>query len=160
MHRTFKQYISEQTSKGNYIAIKSPNINVKTLFDNDIPKEGKQIESDDYHCTLMYSPNTNISKQKIESVLHNYDKIKVTVVSSDTFNDNFVLLLKSDVLNEIHAKLTNIGMEHTYSQYNPHITIWAGLKTADNQNKYREIIKSKVPFDLELQGFIIEEIKD
>lgn len=85
-----------------------------------IPSE-KRLAPDDYHVTVMYAKE----QQSATGVLDG-NEVMAQVVGVDVFGkdeDCVVLKLKSDDLLARHRYWNRHGLQHSWDDYHPHITI-------------------------------------
>lgn len=86
---------------------------------------GITIDHRKLHCTLMYCPDAAPSKESVDRCLHGCGG-RITFVEYWTgHNDQGYLVAKivSNDLQDMHERLIQAGAKHTYSPYNPHITL-------------------------------------
>lgn len=85
----------------------------------------KTLSSSDLHCTIMHCktelpevlidvPEDRVMKARIESVTEWIDHKNRRI---------WVLALTSPDLGEVHESLVSQGINHSFTDYNPHITI-------------------------------------
>ena len=112
---------------GNYVAV-----DVQCLTDlQDVINPSTSI-SDDLHITLMYSPDSTVDTDDVATVLPLNSFIPLEPVSSIGFeifgkeeDDEraVVALIKSEALVNANRKLQDLGMEYTFPDYRPHVTL-------------------------------------
>ncbi len=127
--KTYTELLEELTTEGNYVSI-----GVTELPTNMVSYLPGKVTPEP-HITIMYSPNTDVDKNKIQYVLNRRNmtgmRIMVTGVEVfDTTKDDskepigcIVLRVSSPELNDIHNHLTRLGCRYTYDQYKPHATL-------------------------------------
>lgn len=80
------------------------------------------VEEKDLHITLTYSETNGNTEYKAKPE----ELFNVQVSHFDFFGDNqecLVVVLNSENLKEKHKQLQKEGFEHSYSEYNPHVTL-------------------------------------
>lgn len=121
---------------GNYVSInnttKLPDMKLEQLFG------GSHVcDFSDQHVTLIYSKTTSVTLSQVAKVIATFpSKIEADVVGVDAFDSTpkddgnrsieectIVLKLKSDELTKVHKKLKAVGLEHSYDEFSPHISL-------------------------------------
>lgn len=173
---TFKQYLSEnEEPAGNYVCIKAED--QERIFESmhiAPPKTGVAPPNGDYHCTLIYSKETSKDPKKIlqsiQSTGLNYNNITATVESFECFDSLpeegsrdegkscLVMKLKSDELLKLNDHLRQLGLEHSYAEYSPHVTLYYNMQI--NEAHYFKDIMNAAPekFVVNLSGIKSETI--
>lgn len=128
-------YLREAFSSGNYVAIDVDD-DIDLLGDEKI-HSGKVTPEEKRHVTLMYSKTSAKDHEAILSMLKDKypPKIVADVVGYECFDalpkegerdENLsclVVKLQSPVLSMIHKHLASIGLEHSYPEFAPHMTL-------------------------------------
>lgn len=174
--KTFKEYLSEsdESKAGNYVALASPDLD---LFWDMVgirpPKSGSSPARGDYHCTLIYSKDTaydpNDMLEKLSAVDCKYPILSgVTHFSvlgePDASKVALVANLDSLTLHKLHDMCRGMGLQHSYPEFIPHITLRIDMNR-DEANAYAEYLNSRpVPangshFNVELNRLKSERIK-
>lgn len=136
--KTFREFIMENTSKGNYVSINGE------LKDEGIDL-GSGVFTKSPHVTLMYSKDSNVPMKDVQKVIDQFpEAVEAEYESMEQFNDDdkyaLVLKLKSDQLHEMHEQLKDIGLTHSYD-YQPHMTYAYNL-TEDECNRARKELET------------------
>ena len=161
---TFKQYILESTG-GNYVSLEVDDPEIELKLDS-----GTIVPSGKHHITLIYSEGTNVPEEKIKNAIEwmtgsRTVKSKSVVVFDSQDNPSsgcIVLKIDSDHLQNIHEELKRIGLRHSYSDYQPHVTlaydvdIEEARTTADHLNKKLQ----ETPCLITMRGLTINKIND
>lgn len=170
---SFKQFLFENSS-GNYVSIKVENglsiPSLEKLFGGSHVCDPK-----DQHVTLIYSKGTEVSKNKILDTLHQWNgKIEVELGDVTAFDATpkegerdsslctIVIKLKSKTLDDIHERLKDIGLKHSYPDFSPHISILYNLPIEEKE-KAISTIEKWIPGNSDvvtLRGFIVQPIKE
>jgi 2'-5' RNA ligase len=130
---SFKQYLLESDSApGNYVCAYC---NFPFLPDHLYPKTGIKSEKEP-HITLMYSEYTNVDDRVLKSFLTTipqqfglqWDHVDVFDSEQDEESNEkpvaaLVLKVKSSTAVAIHEALKTLGMQHSYEEFSPHVTI-------------------------------------
>lgn len=141
---TFKEYISEQisTKPGNYVCL---NCNKPNIPDELLPKSGKQPDGK-HHMTLMYSEHSNVDSRLIQRLIDNLpNEFGLNATNTELFdsrNDDgeinpdkktLVLRVQHPFVDSIHDSLKRLGMQHSYEDFSPHITLAYDCDTDEAQ---------------------------
>ena len=133
---TFKQYLNEMADpQGNYVAIQAES--QKNFFNKmEKPQTGTPPPDNDYHCTLMYSKTTFMDPALVLKELTKFDGELVAAVtgvdcfdsppkegSRDPAKSCIVLKLDCPQLVHAHNHLKAIGLQHSYPEFSPHVTL-------------------------------------
>ena len=131
---SFVSYLSESTGTypGNYVCAYTTK---PIIPDALLPKSGKRPE-DNYHITLIYSPNSNVDQRIVQNSLSQAPRnLELDYNHFDCFDSipkdgerdqekaTLVLKVNSKEAEYLHLAMKNLGMEHTYKEYSPHVTI-------------------------------------
>ena len=165
---SFKQYLSELTKpSGNYVALDATDqTNWFIVNGFPEPKSGKAPPLGDFHCTLMYSENTAIPPNKALKLDLGTVSASVTGIGCfDGLNDDktskscLVLQLFSPVLEQLHKSLSDLGMVHSYKEFNPHITLRYNMDV-NEAHVFRDMINGsgKKFADIQLSNMRSESI--
>jgi len=169
---TFRQFYEAATKpSGNYMSI---GVDGSLMLPGFVPpKTGTEVTLDKQHVTLIYSKESNTNHgvllDKIEQSFPT--EIAAKVVEFACFDDlpkdgerdenksTLVVKLKSDLLVKIHEKLKQLGCEHSYPKFSPHVSLYYGV---DRDECHRLVAKmnSRVPFptDVRLSGYVSQPI--
>ncbi len=82
---------------------------------------GVWYDSDEFHCTLMYSPTTPDSLPGAAQ-----DTFAATLKGLEIYGDEkkvVVVTLESAELQKEHSRLLSHGAKHTFTPYSPHVTL-------------------------------------
>lgn len=164
---TFKQYILEQLSSGNYASIDvKEKIDVPLLI-KDL--SGVEVPLEKQHVTLMYSEFSNIPHEKILHVLE--DLFPETIFAEgyefecfdspdDPTKSALVLKVESFILNQMHTHLLSMGCNHSYPEYQPHISFFYGVDK-EECHAIKDLLNqvTKFPIRVSLSGIKTEDIK-
>ena len=157
--KTFKQFISESKKQGNYVSINvKTSIEIKSL--GSIFGESSVCNPGDQHVTLIYSEGTNVDKGVITKLLRNYEgDLDVTTNGAAAFDSlpkdgerdeklcTIVVKLKSGILDEIHEKLKKIGLNHSYPEFSPHVSLLYNIPI-DQKQKAIDIVSKFLKADM------------
>jgi 2'-5' RNA ligase len=167
--KTFKEFLTEaKEPMGNYVSIDNttelPDMKLEQHFGGSHVCDFK-----DQHVTLIYSKETSVPLNNIASVIKNFPVIVKANVSGvaafdslpkedgsrDVKECTIVLKLKSEVLNKIHKQLKSAGLEHSYDEFSPHISLLYNLPIEEKQKAIDLISKyiSKKPITVQLSGY-------
>ena len=161
---TFKQYIIESTG-GNYVSLEvdDPEIELKL-------ESGTIVPAGKHHVTLMYSVGTDVPEEKIKKAIEWMTGSRTAKSNSvDVFDsqDNpssgcIVLKIDSDHLQNIHEELKRIGLRHSYSDYQPHVTLAYGVDIEEARSTAKQLNKKlqETPCLITMRGLSIEPIND
>lgn len=173
--KTFKEYINETSCRGNYVAINAPDLDyVWRMFGVRPPKTGSSPPRGDYHCTLVYSKESNLdptdSLEKINSVGVTYPILAgithfSVLTDSDTGKACLVANLNASAIHKLHDVCRGLGMGHSYTEYSPHITLRYGMDP-DEAEAYveelnmRPVQDSGAHFDVRLEKIRSERVNN
>lgn len=126
----FLDYICEQMGEwpGNYVAARTED---PVIPKNLLPKSGTVPEGKS-HITLMYSMfscvDGRILDNFIKTVPHDFQVTPTDFECFDAKGDNegkaaVVMCVSHPFLQTMHDSLKTLGMEHSYPEFKPHITI-------------------------------------
>lgn len=114
-----------------------------------------------FHCTVIYSPEAvpNIKEFNVTA-----KALLTEIMWWPGHNDKGYLSasLSSPELQEHHANLTEAGARHTYSPYNPHVTLTTG-KLSEETRKAMEELNARLsvsPVPLFFDTSVLSDIKD
>lgn len=131
---SFKTFLAESLSysPGNYICsyCETPFVPNELL-----PKTGKLL-TDKHHITIIYSENSNVDQRVIQNVLSmvpdsfdlGYDCFSCfdSIPKEGERDENkatLVLKVKSKVASQLHDTMKMLGMQHSYPEFSPHVSI-------------------------------------
>jgi hypothetical protein len=137
---SFREYLLESV-KGNYVSVDVE----RPLIIPDLAEKfpTAKLCIDEQHATLMYSETTNISDKIIQDFLANYSKpFKVNLGAVEAFDSPtdddskselcaIVVKIESNLLSDIHSGLKKLGLKHSYTDFQPHISVLYKLPMAD-----------------------------
>ena len=151
--KTFKEYLLEAVPAGNYVSIKASDPgDVWEEMYISAPKTGVAPPNGDYHVTLMYSEYTNENIDRISDVLKHSGMDKCyngRVIAADCFDADdeskscIVLKLDPIELCKIHDYLKSFGLVHSYSEFEPHITLRYNMDAAEAHH-YKALINTSL----------------
>ena len=172
----FKQYLLEKAEPaGNYVCIKAED--QERIFERmhiAPPKTGVAPPNGDYHCTLIYSKETDVNPKRILESIHstglNYNNINAEVDcfecfdslpeegSRDAAKSCLVMKLKSNELLKLNDHLRQLGLNHSYAEYSPHITLYYNM-SVDEAHYFKDMMNvHPEKFVLNLSGIKSETI--
>lgn len=169
----FKKWLDESNMTGNYVCINA--INDYDGFFNEVgipdPKTGSSPPKGDYHCTLMYSEMTNEHPDRImDALMIDFNKtITADIVGFDCFDAEdkskscIVIKLKNESLDHLHDLMKGYGLKHSYSDFQPHITLKYNMDV-EEAHYYKDLLNTSletgnVPIPLiDLYGFKSDRI--
>lgn len=130
---SFKEYLFESLDSypGNYVCsyCEKP-----IVPDSMLPQSGKRPE-DNYHITLIYSQFSDVDQRIIANLLEmvprDYDLVYDLVDCFDSIKEGeteatkaaLVLKVVSPTAEKIHESLVSLGMEHSFPEFSPHVTL-------------------------------------
>ena len=151
--KSFIEFINESKAQGNYVALDVlvPDLRLQyNMLGFDNPSSGESPPKDDYHCTLIYSKETNLDPTRVaESLVGFPSEINARVIGVECFDSIpedgvrdeakscIVLRLESDVLNKMHDTLRGIGLHHSYPEYSAHVTLTYNMDV-EEAHAYRD----------------------
>lgn len=165
MVMSFKSYLLESTSTGNYVAI---NVDANSVFTLPIkPSTGTETPPHKRHVTLMYSKESKVNPSDVLSwlTLHCH---KTIVAETDYYaafdsipkegqrDENLATLvvkLKSPVLVDIHEKLKDMGMAHSYPEFSPHVSLFYEVDRDECHRIVDELNAKKASNSVVLSGY-------
>jgi hypothetical protein len=115
-------------------------------------------EEDELHVTLMYSPDN------VPSII-NMPKLPCTGLTAalDIFgadSDALVLKLNAPYLEQIHEDLLKAGCQHTWPEYQPHVTLANKVPIDKGTFKYANLmLRRNGPFQIQFVALTIEDIR-
>lgn len=131
----FLKFLCEElgVAPGNYVSLQCDDL---LLPDELLPKSGTKPTGKS-HVTLMYSPESAVDSRILDNQLSMVPQDMELVVTGFSVFDSLdkdnpeALLTKGCIvanvqhpfLQTIHDSLETLGMEHTYPEFSPHITI-------------------------------------
>lgn len=149
----FKQWLDESEMTGNYVCIHA--INDYDGFFDEVgipdPKTGSSPPKGDYHCTLMYSENSNVDPTRIMNALAvDFNKdLSADIIGFDCFDAEdaskscIVIKLKHDLLDHIHDWLKSFGLQHSYPEFSPHITLKYNMDV-EEAHYYKDLLNTSL----------------
>lgn len=96
-------------------------------------KLDKPISEDDLHITLMYSPTKGNPSFTPSDLEHTATPTRFALFGNE--RNCLVFKLDSESIQARHADIKAFGFEHTYSQFQPHLTLsysFDGEKPSDD----------------------------
>ena len=145
--KSFKSYLTEQYA-GNYVCLETEDMSF-FFVDCGIPEPTSGVVPPDFHCTVMYSEISVIEPERVASLLRTsgFNKPYIgKIIGFDLFDspeDNtkcsLVAKLECPELMQAHDYLRGIGLQHSYSEYSPHITLRYGMDIIEAA-KYKELL--------------------
>lgn len=148
----FKQFLVESTPTGNYVCINAEN--QSDIWKNNgltPPESGVAPPDGDYHCTLIYSENSSVNYLRIKDDIQTaFPNSMVGIVTEYACFDSqekdkscIVAKIENPLLQKIHDYLRSFGLQHSYDQFEPHVTIRYNM-TIPEAHKYRDLLNSPV----------------
>jgi 2'-5' RNA ligase len=160
--KSFRTYMVEEVKpRGNYVALDC-NLTIEDVneiyrrADLNPPASGVEVPNGDYHCTLIYSKETNLDPDSVrENILSSGLKIYIIagVTSFECFDSIpeagmdvpekscIVAKLQNINLHKIHDHLRGLGLRHSYAEYSPHVTLRYNMDVAE-AHMYRDLLNS------------------
>ena len=151
---SFSQYLMEADVRtGNYVSVKAmdPGDVWEEMHINS-PKSGVAPPAGDYHATLMYSET---SKEEPSRIIDNlkesgFDReYKCRVESAECFDADdtskscIVLKMDAPELDKMHDYLKSFGLVHSYSKFEPHVTLRYNMNV-EEAHQYKELINTSL----------------
>lgn len=173
--KTFLKWLQEDKTMGNYVCIDATDqSNMFKTLGLKQPTTGVAPPNKDYHCTLMYSKDSNVLPHKILSDLENIfpNAIIADVIGFDCFDSLpeagvrdeakscIVMKLNSPVLVNIHNWLKTQRMSHSYDEFRPHVTLRYNM-SVEEAHKYKsklDVALQKSPRSVILSGYKSDKI--
>jgi 2'-5' RNA ligase len=165
---SFREYLLESV-KGNYVSI---DVDKPLIIPNLAEKfPTAKICIDEQHATLMYSETTDIADETIRDFLAQYYKpFKVKLGNVEAFDSPtddgskselcaIVVKIESSILSEIHSGLKKLGLKHSYTDFQPHISVLYKLPMTDKDaalSYVRDNIENGA--ELMLKGYNVDPI--
>lgn len=135
--KSFDEFLNEAKEKakpGNYVSL---SVALEEEKDIDI---GDALFTPEGHVTLMYSKGTDVPHEQVLELLSQHkEPIIAEFDSVGIFDDGddehaaIVLKLASEKLHTMHSQLKDIGLQHSYDDYSPHVTYAYGVPKAKAQ---------------------------
>lgn len=133
MIKKYLQFIKESTKYEFGCAMIDIKVNnwdeiISFIDDSDLNKDKGGIEERP-HLTLLYGLHKEVTDEQIKSVLNDIESpLEIEINGVDIFeNDDFDVvkfnIKKTNQLQEIHDKLSELPNTNNFPDYNPHITI-------------------------------------
>jgi hypothetical protein len=120
----------------------------------------------DLHATIMWCKNKGIPEHKVSEFSNSIYKAKVGKLAWWAGHDAdgyLVLLLDSPTLRTEHTRLTELGCNHSFPDYTPHITLVKNVDEPSVQQPFLLRLANqylrKNPFSINLGNQRIEDIK-
>lgn len=161
---TFKQYLLESTG-GNYVSLEVDDPEIELKLDS-----GKIVPPGKHHVTLMYSKGTSVPPEKIKKAIEwmtgsRTAKSKSVGIFDSQDNPSLgciVLKIDSDHLQNIHEELKRIGLRHSYSEYQPHVTLAYDVDIEEARSTAKQLNKKlqETPCLITMRGLSVEPIND
>ena len=145
--KSFKSYLTEQYA-GNYVCLETEDMSF-FFAECGVPEPISGVIPPDFHCTVMYSEISVIEPERVASLLRTsgFNKPYIgKIVGVDLFDspeDNskcsLVAKLECPELMQAHDYLKGIGLQHSYKEYAPHVTLRYAMDTIEAA-KYKELL--------------------
>lgn len=162
--KTFLEFLKEETDtkKGNYVSlfvVDMPEISIS-------PKTGKK--SKEYHVTAMYSKD---SKRNPKTILKNLEnkfgtKFSGKITHASCFDSDedgtscIVFEIDCPKILEIHKYLKLEGLNHSYDDFKPHLTLFYDVESKEAHNLVKQINDSDlIGKTVKMDGFDSTTIK-
>lgn len=156
MYKTFKEFLMENAN-GNYVCIDVED-DLSSYFNSvglQEPITGTAPPQRDYHCTLIYSKTTYTDPNKImKAISEKFDPICHARIEGfdcfDSLPENgvrdsakscIVMKLDCPVLHEIYRFLQSLGLQHSYPQYSPHVTLRYNM-SVEEAHYYKDLLNT------------------
>ena len=107
------------------------------------------VQEDDLHITLIYSKETTKEADDYKIEQREYT---INASHFDLYGDNkdcLVIVIESENLHEKHNYLKDNGFQHSYQNYNPHITIAFNVPEIPDNILLEELKNKKLVFSNE-----------
>lgn len=172
MVMSFKSYLIESTSGGNYVSI---DVDANSVFPLRVkPSTGTETPPEKRHVTLIYSKQSRVNPKDVLSwlTLHCHQTI---VAEADYYaafdsipkdgqrDDNLATLvvkLRSPVLQDIHEKLKAMGMEHSYPEFSPHVSLFYMVDREECHRLVDQLNSNPPEYSVVLSGYNSENINE
>lgn len=120
----------------------------KVIFERIADLVGVWYDSDEFHCTLMYSPKTpdTVPEAKLGKFMGKLRSIEIYGEEKKVV----VVTLDSADMQWEHARLSSHGCEHTFTPYSPHVTLGKvpdGFDLSDHADVVDVFVGARVFFD-------------
>lgn len=166
--KTFKEFLVENAN-GNYVCIDVQH-SLKSFFAHvglQEPVTGQSPPDGDYHCTLIYSPTTYSDPDKVmQNLKRNFaDNYVAKIHSFECFDSTpkdgerdsekscIVMKLHCPELMFIHRFLQSLGLQHTYNEFQPHVTLKYNM-SVEEAHFYKDKLNAlNLDMLIDLQGF-------
>lgn len=162
---SFKSYLLEATTKGNYVSI---DVDANSVFNiPHKPTSGIETPQDKRHVTLIYSKESNVNPRDVLSWL-TLNCHRTIVAEADYYaafdsipkagerDENLATLvvkLKSPVLVDIHDKLKAMGMNHSYPEFSPHVSLFYKVDRDECHRVVDALNSTKPSYSVVLSGY-------
>jgi 2'-5' RNA ligase len=171
--KTFKDYLIETTGKGNYVCIDSEDLGAFfARIGMQEPVSGKAPPNGDYHCTLMYSTDSSVNPDKAMANITSMfpREIKAEVVHFECFDSLpeegvrdeakscIVMELQNPLLNRMHEYLKSMGMQHSFPEYRPHVTLRYNMSVEEAHYYKDKLNSANISLSINLANFKSETI--
>lgn len=172
--KSFVQYICEENNivPGNYV---SATCDLPVLPQELMPVSGKRTDNNSAHITLIYSQHSNVDHKLINTILGMVtDKFPLTVDHFECFDAvpkegehdenkcTLVAKVKSAYAVTLHDTFKTLGMEHSYPEFSPHISIAydvdreEGYQVKDKLNAW--LLSNPISITVETKQFEVKAI--
>jgi 2'-5' RNA ligase len=119
------------------------------------------------HCTIIYSKNKSVDIRLLQSSsIFEYTNVTATINSISYWEghdkDGYVVLkLNSPVLKKLNKCFRQIGANHIFDEYSPHITLCgkAGKFSSEIDQWIRLVEPKLVGMEISFTNLIIEDLK-
>ena len=178
MLKSFKEFFIQESTKepdGNYVAIKCEDVSKFLDLFRIKTKTGEAPPNGDYHCTLIYSKETEMNPKSVLDLtnlgsnntwLAKIDKAECfDSIPKDGSRDSekscIVLKLKSQQAEDAHNRLKFIGLKHSYPEYAAHVTLLYNMSVFE-AHYVRDLINNELtkmkPISVVLSGVYSQPI--
>lgn len=129
---SFKEYLLESATNGNYVCAYS---NPPPIPNEFLPKSGKIVPVGKHHITLVYSQFSEVDSRILSNLISMLPpELELVVTGADCFDSKdaegnttdkstLVVKVKNKFVDNLHASLISLGMQHSYDQFEQHVTI-------------------------------------
>lgn len=137
-----------------YVSLKLNNIMAKDIAKRVQELTGDGIPADELHCTLMYSVSESDVEESPNDSVH-----LATVLGMEIMGEGdgraITVQLNSETLHQRHDELKSLGLEYSYPEYKPHLSLvysedcdkW--LTLLQNDAKLNILLSTGLLFDSE-----------
>ena len=169
--KTFTQFLIE-SKIGNYVAVDAilPE-NLKKELD-ELHTSVQRIPDNDLHATLIYSIGTTMDDDRIGNLLHHQpEQFHGTIRHVTKFDAlpkdgkrpsglcTIVLEIDCPELNRLHNTLRAIGLNHSYDEYKPHVSLYYDIPIEEAETLIDKIDHISKNRSVVFAGYRIEQLK-